>query len=46
MSPIFRVVQRVIQRRIDAGESLDTILLDYPKLTESNLDEILPQKHK
>ncbi|MEG0541741.1 MAG: hypothetical protein RR528_05390 [Angelakisella sp.] len=44
MSPILRVVQRVIQRRMDAGEPLDTILLDYPKLTESELAEILPPK--
>lgn len=34
MGALLKIALRVISRRIEAGESLDTVLADYPKLTE------------
>lgn len=31
---------RVIQRRIDSGESFEKIILDYPKITNKEIEEI------
>jgi len=31
---LLRIVMRVIARRMEAGEELETILLSYPRLTE------------
>ena len=33
MSALLKIVLRVIKRRIEAGEELETVLLEYPKLS-------------
>ena len=35
-----RIITRVIKRRVDAGEEFDEIVLDYPKLTEAEIEQI------
>lgn len=34
MSAKLRILLRVIQRRVDKGETLESILFDYPALTD------------
>lgn len=34
MTKAMRLLCRVVRGRIDKGEALDTVLADYPKLTE------------
>lgn len=40
MSIMLTILCRVIQRRLDAGEQLDNILTDYPRLTNAEIQEI------
>lgn len=40
MSAILKMMCRVIQRRLDTGEKLEDILLDYPKLSEEEILQI------
>ena len=40
MSALLKIVLRVIKRRIEAGEELETVLLDYPKLSEGEKETI------
>ena len=40
MSAILRIVARVIQRRMDQGETWDQVVQDYPKLTQQEKEEI------
>lgn len=35
-----RIIIRVVKRRYDAGEDIDTILADYPKLTDAEKERI------
>lgn len=35
-----RIIERVVKRRYEAGEDIDTILDDYPKLTEEERKRI------
>ncbi|GEM_PF-5171293 len=35
-----KIALRVIQRRIDTGEQLDTIMMDYPKMTTTEQEYI------
>ena len=34
MTLALKITLRVIQRRINAGEQLDMVMLDYPKMSE------------
>ena len=36
-----RIITRVIKRRVDAGEDIDDVFLDYPKLTEEEKEQIM-----
>ena len=36
----FRIITRAVKRRYDAGEDIDVILDDYPKLTEEERNRI------
>lgn len=40
MTVMLTILCRVIQRRLDAGEQMDDILMDYPKLTDAEILEI------
>ena len=40
MSAILKILCRVIARRMEEGEELKSILLDYPKLTPEEKTEI------
>ena len=40
MTLALKIAQRVIQRRIDAGEQLDTVMTDYPKMTAEEQEYI------
>lgn len=40
---LLRIVMRVIARRMEAGEGLETILLSYPRLTEPEKEVIRAQ---
>lgn len=40
MTAIMRILCRVVQRRIEAGEVVDTVLTEYPKLTAAEKKEI------
>lgn len=46
MTLALRVLCRVIWRRVQQGEALDSILADYPKLTESEKQLINEQFSK
>ena len=35
-----RIMTRVIKRRVDAGEDIDDVFEDYPKLTEEDKETI------
>lgn len=35
-----RIIMRVVKRRYEAGENIDAILSDYPKLTEEERERI------
>jgi len=35
-----RIITRVIKRRYEAGEDINDILADYPKLTEDEIQQI------
>lgn len=34
MTMALKLLVRVVRRRVNAGEDLETVLADYPKLTE------------
>lgn len=36
-----KVLLRVVKRRVDAGETLEAVLADYPKLTEAEREKIM-----
>lgn len=40
MTAALNIACRTIQRRLDSGESWDEIMLDYPRLTDEQKDEI------
>ena len=40
MSIKLRIATRAIKNRLDAKEKFETIILDYPKLTEEDICEI------
>lgn len=40
MNALLRIALRVIARRVEAGEDLETILLEYPKLSETDKETI------
>ena len=40
MTMMLKLLCRVIRTRISKGESLDSVLEDYPKLTEAELAEV------
>lgn len=40
MTVMLTILCRVIQRRMDAGEQLEAILLDYPRLTAEEVAEV------
>lgn len=40
MTAAVSMLCRVVQRRICKGESLDTILMDYPRLTDQERDTV------
>lgn len=37
---IRNIMVRVIKSRMEAGESIEDILMDYPKLTDEEKDEL------
>ena len=41
MSITLKLLVTVIKRRIASGEAIEDILLDYPKLTQQELEEVL-----
>lgn len=43
MTLALKVLLRVVRSRVERGEKLDTILEDYPKLTEKERDQILAE---
>lgn len=40
MTLAMRLLLRVVQRRVGAGETLEAVLADYPKLTQAEREEI------
>lgn len=40
MTAALSLLCRVVRRRIDRGEALETVLADYPKLTEAEQETI------
>lgn len=40
MTLALTVLLRVVRRRVSKGESLDTVLADYPRLTEEERAQI------
>lgn len=40
MTVMLKILCRVIQRRMDTGEQLETIILDYPRLTAEEIAEV------
>ena len=40
MTLALTVLLRVVRRRVSKGESLDTVLADYPRLTQEERDQI------
>lgn len=40
MTAMLRIVCRVVERRTKGGESLEQVLDDYPRLTETEIAEI------
>lgn len=45
MTLAMKLLIRVVRRRVNAGEDLDTVLADYPKLTEAERGEIREAVH-
>ncbi len=41
MTMALNLLLRVLRRRVSKGESLDSILADYPRLTEEEREQIL-----
>lgn len=46
MGVLLKIALRVISRRVEAGEDLETVLLDYPKLTEEEKEFIRKETSK
>ncbi|MBC8531761.1 DUF433 domain-containing protein [Gehongia tenuis] len=40
MTAMVRIACRVIERRVMAGESWETVIADYPRLTAEQVEEI------
>lgn len=40
MTLSFRLLLRVVQRRMESGEELDAVLRDYPRMTEEERESI------
>lgn len=40
MTMALSLLCRVIRRRVESGESLEAVLLDYPKLTYEELETV------
>lgn len=40
MTTALSLLIRVVRRRLEKGEDLGTVLADYPKLTEEELEEV------
>ncbi len=40
MTLSFRLLLRVVQRRMEGGEELDAVLRDYPRMTEEERESI------
>lgn len=40
MTLALTLLLRVVRRRVSKGETLDTILADYPRLTQEERDQI------
>ena len=40
MNLFLRMACRVIERRMNAGESFEQIVVDYPKLTDEEIQQI------
>lgn len=40
MTMALKLLVRVVRRRVNAGENLEAILADYPKLTEAEKDTV------
>ena len=40
MTMALKLLIRVVRRRVNAGEELETVLADYPKLTEEEKDTV------
>lgn len=41
MTLALKLLYRVIRRRMENGEALETVLADYPKLTEEQRAELM-----
>ena len=41
MTLALTVLLRVVRRRVSKGESLDTVLADYPRLTEEERAQVV-----
>lgn len=40
MTLALKLLCRVVRRRVQAGEALETVLADYPKLTEAEQEAV------
>ena len=40
MTMAWKVLLRVVKRRVEGGEALETVLADYPRLTESEKEQV------
>lgn len=40
MTLAMRLLCRVVKRRVSAGEALETVLAEYPKLTEAERESV------
>lgn len=40
MTLAMKLLLRVVQRRVGAGETLEAVLADYPKLSQAEREEI------
>ncbi|MGW8114280.1 hypothetical protein ACVS9P_03695 [Caproicibacterium sp. NSD3] len=43
---LFRIICRVVKRRVEEGEMFDQIILEYPRLTEDDQSKIKSEVEK
>lgn len=40
MTMAWKVLLRVVKRRVEGGEAIDAVLADYPKLTDEEKEQV------